>query len=190
MGCSLYPASEAIQKPLAFTSAGKKTTEISAKCQLVGTVLLTSKSILVSLVHFTTDIRCGQWDTLCNERAGQQNYTSVQLETPFLTFPGVMLLGRRKGRCWGRWPVKQRERHRDLVTHTSTKDIMISFGGLLLLSESFVAQKTGMGHIFLPYKNWGVVQKKNRTKKLILPSNLGISERSWKNSNKPIKVVG
>lgn len=131
------------------------------------------------LGHVSTDIRCGQWETLSNKRAGQQNYTTVQLEKSFLTFSGSIIPGRRRGCYWGRWPVKQRERHRDLVIHTSTKDLMISFQGLLL-QKALWHGKQAWDPSLLPHKNWGVVQKKNRIKSLILPSNLGISGRSGK----------
>lgn len=126
------PCIRSYTETMSFSLCRKKPTQISEKCQLMGTVLLTSKSILVSLVHFSTDIRCGQWETLSNKRAGQQNDTSVQLEKSFITFPGAMLPGRRRGCCWRRCPVKQREMHRDLLTHTSTKDLKISFQRLLL----------------------------------------------------------
>lgn len=66
----------------------RKNAEISEKCYLVSTVLLTSQSILVSLVHVSTDIRYGQWETLSNKTAERQNDTSVQLEKSFIISSG------------------------------------------------------------------------------------------------------
>lgn len=56
----------------------------------MGTVLLTSQSSLVCLVDVSTDIRCGQGETLSNKRAGQQNDPSVQLEKSFMIFSGAV----------------------------------------------------------------------------------------------------
>lgn len=90
-----------------------------------------------------------------------------------------MLPGRGRGCYWGRWPVKPREKHRDLVIHTSTKDLLIPFQGLLQQKALWHA-KQACDPSLRPHKNSGVVQKKNRNKNLILPSNLGISERNGK----------
>lgn len=53
-------------------------------------VLLNIQNPSASLLHVSTDIRCGQCETLSNKRAGQQNDTSVQLEKTFRIFSGAM----------------------------------------------------------------------------------------------------
>lgn len=75
--------------------------------------------------------------------------------------------------------MKPREKHRDLVIHRSTKDLLIPFQGLLQQNALWHA-KQAWDPSLLPHKNSGVVQKKNRNKNLILPRNLGISGRNGK----------
>jgi len=114
VGHSLCPASEAIQKPLAFSSAEKK---LSEKCYFVGTVLLTSQNTLVNLVHVSTDIRCRQWETLSNKRGGQQNDISVQLEKSFIIVSGAMAPWQEK-RLLLRKVAREAEKDTGVSSHT------------------------------------------------------------------------